>query len=124
MKLVLFFVLAGVTNIFAQFPTGDYYSIFPDKAAIVTIDSATIKLNGGVPFFDQATKTVRIDSAKEGNRVMITKLTQRSPSNWRIIGKLADTSLTTYALLDITINAPETFILNFLKNEYKTEADA
>ena len=124
MKLVLLFVLVGFTSSFAQFPSGKYYSVFSDKAAILTIDSSSIRLQGGTPVFDPVAKNLRLDSAQEGKVVMINKILQRSSSNWRLVGKHDDTLQSIYAIIDITAPTPETFTLNFLRNEYQTEADA
>lgn len=124
MKLACLFVLIGFSSAFGQFPVGEFYSIYPAKVAVVSFDSTTIKLLGGNPVFNQETKTVGIDSAEEGNTVTITRISERSPSSWRIIGKLKDTTSSTYAILDVDRISPTSFQLAFLKNEYQTQTDA
>ena len=124
MKFVIALIAVISTHAFAQFPSGRYYTIFPDKAAIITIDSTALSLQGGNPIFDNGKKTITLDSAEEGHTVTIVKIFPASRTSWLLIGKVVEPTSTVYALLDLIMIDPQTFELNFRKDEFTSGEEA
>jgi hypothetical protein len=124
MKYIVTFILIISAQAFAQFPAGRYYTIFPDKAAIITIDSVSLSLQGGNPIFDNTRKTIVLDSAQDGHTVSIVKIYSSSKTSWLLIGKVTDSARTIFALLDLIAVDPQTLELNFRKDEFASREEA
>lgn len=124
MKIVVLFASLIASHAFAQFPAGQYFSLFGEKAAIITLDETSLLLKGGNPIFDAARKTITLDSAEDGQKVTVVKVHSTNNANWRMIGKVVEPTRTVFAIIDIIRVDPQTLELNFNKDEYESAEDA
>lgn len=124
MRILVLFVSLIASHVFAQLPVGQYFSIFGEKAAIITLDETSLMLKGGNPIFDAAKKTITLDSAEDGQKVNVVKVHSTANGSWRVIGNVVEPTRTVYAIIDVIRVDQHTLELNFNKDEYETVEEA